>query len=74
VVERWGEQSHSLQRLEREKERESVERGDSARLNEKRRTAARRLGEEKGEERAVARRAEGKIQKEKARVFTFHRF
>jgi hypothetical protein len=39
-----------------------------------RRTAARRLGEAEGEERAAARRAEGKIQKEKARVFTFHRF
>jgi hypothetical protein len=36
VVERRGEQSHSLQRLERE----SVERGDSARLKEKRRAAA----------------------------------
>lgn len=39
-----------------------------------RRTAAQRLGEAEGEERAAARQAKGKIQKEKARVFTFHRF
>jgi len=36
-----------------------------------RRTAARRLGEAEGEERAAVRRAEGKIQKEKASMFGY---
>lgn len=76
AVERRGEQ-----RLERE----SVERGDSARLKEKKRAAARRLSKAEGEEKGGVvelkkkRRAaaEGKIQKEKARVlfsFTFLTF